>query len=142
MQGSTPLKRMLLNSERSLRSISVTGILVLVGLGTVLGLRPLFDPSALTALYGTNPALMSEMDFALMQHRAVTVAALGVALWIAALRPTIIPFLVPLVMVSKGLFIWLLWPMRSAAMTPIVFDIVALFLLAIVLVLHAKRRPG
>lgn len=135
------MKRMLLNNDRSLRSIAITGILVLIGLGTVVGLRPLFDPSALTTLYGTDPALLSEMDFALLQHRAVTVAALGVALWIAALRPATIPFLVPLVMVSKGLFIWLLWPVRTAAITPIVFDIVALFLLTIVLLLHAKKHP-
>jgi len=139
------------DGERTVKSrggmeLVVRFVLVVLGLGTASPVMALVAPGTLESSYGVdNP---EPMVLVLLQHRGVLQAALGAALVWAAFRPAVrVPVAITAIF-TKGIGLALTVPnpvlRETLSATTVVFDSVAIVLLALIAVRQAVggRRDG
>ena len=105
--------------------------LIVVGVLTVYGGRSYFQPEALGGLYDLGAATLDPVATMLLAHRAAMVAVIGALLFLAAWRVTFLVWLVPLVALSKALFVLAALPVRDAVALTFWFDLVSVVVLAV-----------
>ncbi|MBX3245052.1 MAG: hypothetical protein KF685_11400 [Acidobacteria bacterium] len=116
-------------------------LLAIVGIVNLLPSVALFDPAKTVRLYGVS--LEGESITLLMQHRAVLLSIVGIALLTAAFKPDLRIFAVSLALISKITFIFLVF--TTSGHTPEIrqvalIDIGAIALLLVALGIHFYSR--
>lgn len=115
----------------------VSGLLLVVGLLNLTPAIVFFSPERVSSLYGIE---LSGTDLSvLMRHRAILLGLLGAALIYAAFRRDILVPVIVAAFVGKLAFLFLTYSSQgvNAEIGRVaVFDIVAVALLAVALILH------
>ncbi len=105
-------------------------ILAVLAILTILGGRPYFFASELTALYGTDLTSIDDLSIALLQHRGMMVSVIGFLLIPSIFSKEFGKIAIPMVIFSKLAFVVKLFPFIQEVGS-VYFDIVAIILLAI-----------
>lgn len=125
-----------------MKSRVVSVLLFLVG---ILNLTPaivFFDPSRTVSLYGIQ---IAEDDLGvIVRHRAVLLGLLGAAMIYAAFRRTFVIPAITTAFIGKIAFLYLIWTTANTSELDRVamFDIGAIIILAIALILHVIDKDG